>query len=110
MKGEASMAVYGIEYMRWRCISCPFVLIQYVMIGAFRGMKDTRTPLLAAIIANVAHLVMNLIFVYGLNMSAAGAALSTALSQIVSSIILVALMQKKCVPLLPRFQISRSFV
>ena len=89
------MAAHSVAYIQWRCASCPFVLVQYVMIGAFRGLKDTRTPLLAAVIANVAHLGLNLLFVYGFNMSAGGVALSTAISQIVSSTILVGLMTRR---------------
>lgn len=81
-----------------RCIANPFVLTQMVMIGCFRGMKDTKTPLYASLVANISNLVMDVLFVFGLHMGAGGAALATALSQMVSCSILVSLLVKKCAP------------
>lgn len=41
------------------------VLVSFVGAGTYRGMKDTRTPLLAALCAMVTKLTLNVAFLYG---------------------------------------------
>jgi Na+-driven multidrug efflux pump len=87
---------HAIDYIRCRCLGNPFVLANFVMIGTFRAIKDARTPLYAAVLANISNLVMDILFVYGLHMGAGGAALATSLSQMLSCAILFGILVRKC--------------
>jgi multidrug resistance protein, MATE family len=92
------MMGHAIDYIRCRCLGNPFALANFVMIGTFRAIKDARTPLYAAVLANVSNLVMDILFVYGLGMGAGGAALATSLSQMLSCAILFSILVRKCAP------------
>lgn len=59
-------------------------------------MKDAKTPLYAVMLANLSNLLMDVLFVYGLNMGAAGAALATSVSQMLSCSILFSAMRERC--------------
>lgn len=90
------MMAHAIDYMRHRCIGNPFVLINFVLIGVFRGIKDARTPLYAVLLANISNLVMDVLFVYGLGMGAGGAAFATSLSQALSCSIMFGILKSRC--------------
>ena len=41
------------------------VFFGFVSAGTYRGMKDTKTPLMAAVCAMTAKLACNVVFIYG---------------------------------------------
>jgi Na+-driven multidrug efflux pump len=100
--GNAEMMRHAIDYMRFRCLANPFVLTNFVLIGTFRGVKDAKTPLYAALLANIANATLVVLFVYGLNMGAAGAAFATSLSQMLSCCILFGILVRRCALRCPR--------
>lgn len=67
------------------CFGGMIFTVGYNAVSAvLRGMGDSKRPLLFIAIASVTNLVLDLIFVAGFNMSAAGAALATIIGQAVS--------------------------
>jgi putative MATE family efflux protein len=67
----------GTEYLRVRALGVPLLLLAYVGHGAFRGVSDTRTPLLVVVVANVVNAALTVGLVFGLGMGIAGAAWAT---------------------------------
>lgn len=57
-----------------------------VNAGILQGLGDSRTPLLFLAVSSVLNIVLDLISVLSLGMGVAGAALATAVSQLVSAI------------------------
>ena len=57
------------------------MLLVLAATGVLRGMQDTRTPLYVAGIGFAANIALNLILVYPVGMSVAGAALGTSIAQ-----------------------------
>jgi putative MATE family efflux protein len=45
----------AVAYLRVRAVGLPFLLLTYVGYGAFRGLADTRTPLVVAVGANLVN-------------------------------------------------------
>lgn len=76
----------AVSYLRIRVIATPAVLVVTAGHGAFRGHKDTRTPLVVAAGVNGLNLVLDplLIFVFGLGLE--GAALATVIAQYVGAV------------------------
>lgn len=76
----------AVAYLRIRAISTPAVLIVTAGHGAFRGHKDTRTPLVVAAGVNGLNLALDplLIFVFGLGLE--GAAVATVIAQYVGAV------------------------
>lgn len=71
----------AVSYLRIRAVAAPAVLIVMAGHGAFRGLQDTRTPLLAALLANVIHLVLDPILIYWVGFGVAGAAAASVIAQ-----------------------------
>lgn len=71
----------------------------YNLLGAiFRGIGDSKTPLLTVAIACVFNIVGDLIFVAGFGLGSMGAALATIIAQAVSVVISVFIIIRKPLP------------
>lgn len=63
---------------------CVFIFGYNALCAILRGLGDSKRPLVFVAIASVVNLVLDLIFVAGLQMGAAGAAIATVISQGIS--------------------------
>jgi len=72
---------HALTYLRISLLGLPAMLVVLAATGALRGLKDTRTPLLATGLAAVANVPLNLVLVYPLGLGVAGSALGTVLAQ-----------------------------
>ena len=64
----------------------------------FRGLGDSRSPLLFVLVACIVNIIGDLVFVAGLHMDASGAALATVLAQAVSVVFALCILAKKELP------------
>ena len=76
-------------YLRIGLLGAVPLLVALASTGILRGLQDTRTPLLVAVAANVANVVLNVWLVYGLGLGIAGSALGTVVAQFASGAALV---------------------
>lgn len=82
-------------YIRWRGLSAPASLLTFALGGFFQGLKDTKTPMWAAIVGNVINAVLDVILIFGwplMGISAmgiAGAAIATSIGVVLQTAILV---------------------
>ena len=95
MGASGEIADPAVSYLRLRAIATPAVLIVTTGHGAFRGHKDTRTPLVVAAGVNGLNLVLDpvLIFTFGLGLE--GAALATVVAQYVGAVWFLWLIRKR---------------
>ena len=95
MGASGEVADPAVEYLRIRAFAAPAVLFVTVGHGAFRGHKDTRTPLRVALGVNLLNLALDpvLIFVAGLGL--AGAALATVVAQYVGAVWFFRLLRRR---------------
>lgn len=85
-------------YIRICGVGAVFI-VAYNLIGAiFRGLGDSRTPLMTVAIACVCNIIGDLILVAGLQMGAAGAAVATVAAQAISVVISLVLISRKDLP------------
>ena len=73
---------YALTYLRISLFGLPAMLVVLAATGALRGLKNTRTPLLATGLAAVANVPLNLVLVYPLGLGIAGSALGTVIAQV----------------------------
>ena len=72
------------------------VIIAYNLIGSiFRGLGDSRTPLITVTIACICNIAGDLLLVAGFGMGTRGAAAATVTAQLVSVLISLRLIRKK---------------
>lgn len=71
----------AVEYLRIGSLGLPFALIALAGQGFLRGVSDLRTPLVIVVVANVANVILNVVFIYGLGWGLAGSAWATVAAQ-----------------------------
>jgi len=81
MGGEGDTADYAVTYMRIAALGLPFAFLALGGQGYLRGIADLRTPLVIVIAANVANLILELLFVYGFGWGIEGSAWGTVIAQ-----------------------------
>ena len=79
--GSAGVTAQAIIYLRISLLGAPAMLAVLAGIGVLRGLQDTRTPLLVAVVANVVNVVLNALFVLVLHWGIAGSAWGTVIAQ-----------------------------
>lgn len=81
----------GLAYMNIFYLSVVFFLANFMARAVFQGAGDTVTPLIIDIFMNITNVLFNYLFIYGVwifpEMGVAGAALGTALSRFLGSVL-----------------------
>lgn len=72
-----------------------FIVAYNVLSAVFRGLGDSRSPLLFVLVACLVNVAGDLVLVAGLHLDAAGAALATVLAQAVSVVCALAILCRK---------------
>ena len=81
------------------CGSGIFFIVAYNLLSAiFRGLGDSKSPLIFVAVACVINIVGDLVLVAGFNMNAAGAAIATVAAQAVSVVFALVLLFKRKLP------------
>lgn len=81
-------------YLRTGIVGAVPLLVMLAATGILRGLQDTRTPLAVAVVGNVVNVVLNLAFVYGLDLGITGSALGTVLAQLGSAVALLVVVDR----------------
>lgn len=82
-----------------------FFIVAYNMLAAiFRGLGDSKSPLLFVLVACIFNIVGDLVLVAGFHLDAAGAAIATVFAQAVSVVCAIVILLKKDLP----FKIQKS--
>lgn len=80
----------ALSYLRVRALGMPAATLWLCSNGVFRGLGDTRTPLVWALLFSLLNALLDPLFIFPLGLGAAGAAAGTGLAQ---SIALVGLLR-----------------
>ena len=91
MGASARVHPFAQTYLRLSIVGAPALLITLAGAGYLRGLQDTRTTLVIAVVSNAANVVIELFFVYGLDLGIAGSAWGTVLAQYGAALAYVAI-------------------
>nr|BAD46475.1 hypothetical protein [Oryza sativa Japonica Group] len=94
---EASALILG-------ALGAPAVVVSLAIQGIFRGLKDTKTPLLYSGLGNISAVLLLPFLVYSLNLGLNGAALATIASQYLGMFLLLWSLSKRAVLLPPKIE------
>lgn len=98
MQAPAEALDLTTSYVRI-CGAGIFFIVAYNMLSAlFRGMGDSRSPLIFVLVACVVNIVGDLVLVAGFHLDAVGAAIATVAAQAVSVVCAVVMLLKKSLP------------
>ena len=87
MSTPAEAVSETVIYLTICFIGIPFITAYNIISSIFRGLGDSKSPMYFIAIACVANIILDYLFIGGLHMGAAGAALGTTLSQTISVIV-----------------------
>jgi putative MATE family efflux protein len=79
--GHGDSGHLALVYFRIAALGLPAALVALAGTGYLRGVSNLRRPLEIVVVANVANLVLELLFVYGFHWGIAGSAAGTAIAQ-----------------------------
>ncbi|KAF2282304.1 hypothetical protein GH714_043970 [Hevea brasiliensis] len=86
---DSPMLIPAQQYLILRSLGAPAVLLSLAMQGVFRGIKDTKTPLYATVVGDVANIILDPIFIFIFRLDVRGAAIAHVISQYLISLILL---------------------
>jgi len=99
---NASGAVldFCVTYFKIRIFGFPFSLFVFAVFGTFRGLQNTYYPMIIAIIGALLNVVLDIVFVYGIEgfipaMNIEGAAYASVIAQVTMAVIALILLLKK---------------
>ncbi|WP_307807801.1 MATE family efflux transporter [Nocardioides xinjiangensis] len=81
----ADVAEHAETYLAIAFLGTTPLLVMLAATGVLRGLQDTRTPLLVAVVGNGLNIVLNVVLVHGLDMGIAGSALGSVAAQVISA-------------------------
>lgn len=91
---DADVSEQATSYLRVGVLGITPLLLMLAATGVLRGLQDTRTPLLVAVVGNGVNVVLNLLLVHGAGpaprLGIAGSALGSVLAQVLCAAALVA--------------------
>ncbi len=84
----------SVRYTYWYFAGVPFLALTNFLMAIFRAKGDAKTPLIVLMVSGLLNVGLNLFFVAVLNMSVEGVAIATALSNVVSALVLLIKLQR----------------
>lgn len=89
MHAADDISAAASEYFFIISLSFVFRSFNRVFGSALRAVKDTKTPMIINVCENILNLILNALFMYGLNMGVRGAALGSAISYSVFGVAMI---------------------
>lgn len=83
------------SYLQICFIGLPFIMAYNVFSSIFRGLGDSKSPMVLVGIAALINIVLDFIFIGSLHLSVIGAALATVIAQAFSSLAALWLLKRK---------------
>ena len=85
----------AVSYLQVRAFGTPAATLWLVANGIFRGLGDTRTPLVYSLMFTVLNILLDPLFIFVFGWGASGAAAGTALAQYAALIPLLMALHRK---------------
>jgi MATE family multidrug resistance protein len=89
MGATANVVKEGVPYFRIYIVSAPFTFIFFASVGFFRGILNTRTPMVIAFLISGTHLLLDYALIYGHfglpRLGLKGAAIAASSAQLVGA-------------------------
>jgi len=86
MNTQEELLGKAVSYIRPVFFAIPATVLYNMAAGVMRSLGDSRTPMLAIVIAALLNIVLDLLFILVFHMGVAGAAWATIISQLVSGL------------------------
>ncbi len=86
MNTQPELLPMAVAYIQPVFFAIPATVLYNMTAGIMRSLGDSRTPMIAIVIAAILNIVLDLLFILGFHMGVAGAAWATVVSQLASGL------------------------
>ena len=93
-KVDADVMENALTYMLITGLSFPFIGLYNASAALFRSSGNSKLPMTVSMISNCINIVGNAVFIFGMKMGVAGAALSTLISRVFCAIVIMYIQTK----------------
>jgi multidrug resistance protein, MATE family len=93
-------------YYSIRIWGAPAALVVYVFLGWFLGVRDTRAVLILQLVMNGTNMVLDLWFVFGLDLGVAGVALASLIAEVSAVAVAVLLARRPLARIAGRWRLD----
>jgi len=76
----------ALLYVSIIIVGIPLTLVYNCLSGILGALGDSRTPLIAVVIASIINVILDIVFIMGLGMGVEGAAIATLIAQVMSGV------------------------
>ncbi len=87
--------VYAAQYYSWLMLGSTFVIFSLVPSNLLRAEGMSMESMIGSVIGTIVNIILDPIFIFGLGLGAAGAAIATVIGYIVTCLFFVIIIQKK---------------
>lgn len=94
VRASSEMKAPALSYLKYRALGIPASTLLIVSTGIFRGRGDTKTPLFCSILGNLVNITLDPVLIFKLGMGCSGAGLATSISQWVTAVPLMYLLNR----------------
>ena len=85
---DPRVRTFALLYLRIAAFGVLALLVMFAATGVLRGLQDTKTPLVVAVVANLVNIALNVLFVFGFGWGIAGSAAGTLVAQGVAAFVM----------------------
>jgi putative MATE family efflux protein len=100
--GSGDVLRHAGDYLQISAVGIPFVLVTLAAIGVLRGVSAYRLPLVILFVSNLVNTVLEIIFVFGLDLGIPGSAWSTVIAQMLAAVAFTVVIRTHLLPAISR--------
>lgn len=86
---------YASQYYLWIVLGAPFIILTLIPTNQLRTEGLTNVAMIGSIVGSIINLILDPLFIFGLDLGASGAAIATVLGNIATDIVFVVCIQTK---------------
>jgi putative MATE family efflux protein len=84
--GSGDVLRHATDYLQISAVGIPFVLVTLAAQGVLRGVSAYYLPLIILFVSNLVNTVLEIVFVFGLDLGVPGSAWSTVIAQALAAV------------------------
>ncbi|HWM19589.1 MAG TPA: MATE family efflux transporter [Ilumatobacteraceae bacterium] len=100
--GSGDALGHATDYLQISAVGIPFVLVTLAAQGVLRGVSAYYLPLFILFVSNLVNTVLEVFFVYGLDLGIPGSAWSTVIAQAMAAVAFGVVIRPHLIPALTR--------
>jgi putative MATE family efflux protein len=108
--GSGDVLRHAGDYLQISAVGIPFVLVTLAAQGVLRGVSAYRIPLVILLLSNLVNTVLEVVFVFGLDLGIPGSAWSTVIAQVGAAIAFVVVIRAHLLPAATRRPVHAGMV